>query len=291
MFAAHSIFVTAAQRTGSVQVRARGPSPVGLFGQYDGNVVGGLLLGGGMVLAGACPGTVLAQIAVGVRSGYLALAGGAAAGLFWTGYLRPALSRRGVVVRRSSSAGVDGVTVFEALGVSQTAVLVGFEAVCAAVVVATLWTPLGPEARLSPVLGGFFIGLTQLLSILARGSLLSVSTSYEEAGEWAWRFARGEGKTDGSDRPGMDTMLFSLGIVGGAWGLAALAPALAEPARFDVSPASALAGGFLMILGARIAGGCTSGHGISGVSLLSISSFITIAATFAGGGLLALLLK
>ena len=45
----------------------------------------------------------------------------------------------------------------------------------------------------------------------------------------------------------------------------------------------AFIGGFLLLLGARIADGCTSGHGISGIAQLSIGSFIAVAAMFAGG--------
>lgn len=45
----------------------------------------------------------------------------------------------------------------------------------------------------------------------------------------------------------------------------------------------ALAGGILMGLGARWAGGCTSGHGISGTLQLSLSSWVAVACFFAGG--------
>jgi uncharacterized membrane protein YedE/YeeE len=38
-----------------------------------------------------------------------------------------------------------------------------------------------------------------------------------------------------------------------------------------------------MVFGARIAGGCTSGHGISGMSLLSVASIISVCAMFGGG--------
>jgi uncharacterized membrane protein YedE/YeeE len=50
-------------------------------------------------------------------------------------------------------------------------------------------------------------------------------------------------------------------------------------------------GGVLLTIGSRIAGGCTSGHGISGMSLLSVSSFISVGAMFAGGMGLAAILK
>ena len=46
-----------------------------------------------------------------------------------------------------------------------------------------------------------------------------------------------------------------------------------------------------MLLGARIADGCTSGNGISGISLLSIGSMIVIASMFIGGILVVQLYK
>ena len=47
--------------------------------------------------------------------------------------------------------------------------------------------------------------------------------------------------------------------------------------------AVALAGGVLMGLGARWAGGCTSGHGISGTLQLAVSSWIAVIIFFASG--------
>lgn len=45
----------------------------------------------------------------------------------------------------------------------------------------------------------------------------------------------------------------------------------------------AFAGGALMAFGARLAGGCTSGHGISGTLQLSLASWLTVAGMFVGG--------
>lgn len=47
--------------------------------------------------------------------------------------------------------------------------------------------------------------------------------------------------------------------------------------------AVAFAAGFLMLFGARLASGCTSGHGLSGMAQLAVSSTIAVAAMFAGG--------
>ncbi len=45
----------------------------------------------------------------------------------------------------------------------------------------------------------------------------------------------------------------------------------------------AFIGGFLIVFGARIAGGCTSGHIISGITQLSVSGFIFAIGVFATG--------
>lgn len=47
--------------------------------------------------------------------------------------------------------------------------------------------------------------------------------------------------------------------------------------------ATAFAGGTLMAFGARMAGGCTSGHGISGTLQLSVGSWIAAICIFLGG--------
>lgn len=50
-------------------------------------------------------------------------------------------------------------------------------------------------------------------------------------------------------------------------------------------------GGFLLLLGSRIADGCTSGHGISGMAQLAAGSAIAVVAMFAGGILTATLFR
>jgi hypothetical protein len=47
--------------------------------------------------------------------------------------------------------------------------------------------------------------------------------------------------------------------------------------------AVALGGGILMAFGARLAGGCTSGHGISGTMQLNVASWISVICIFIGG--------
>ncbi|GAU07651.1 YeeE/YedE thiosulfate transporter family protein [Desulfoplanes formicivorans] len=51
----------------------------------------------------------------------------------------------------------------------------------------------------------------------------------------------------------------------------------------------AFVGGMVAMYGARLAGGCPSGHGLSGLTQLSVSGFIAAACFFAGGMLMAAL--
>ena len=60
--------------------------------------------------------------------------------------------------------------------------------------------------------------------------------------------------------------------------------------RLGTVSAVAFVAGFLMLFGARIADGCTSGHGLSGMAHLSVGSTVAVAAMFAGGIATALLL-
>jgi uncharacterized membrane protein YedE/YeeE len=69
---------------------------------------------------------------------------------------------------------------------------------------------------------------------------------------------------------------FGLGLIPTAWGRAFGTAGLL---RWAV----ALLGGVLMGLGARWAGGCTSGHGISGTLQLAVSGWIAAVCFFIGG--------
>jgi hypothetical protein len=57
---------------------------------YGADILGGLVLGAGIALAGACPGTVLAQIGAGYRDAWFTVVGGLAGALTFI-YLEPAL--------------------------------------------------------------------------------------------------------------------------------------------------------------------------------------------------------
>jgi uncharacterized membrane protein YedE/YeeE len=80
--------------------------------------------------------------------------------------------------------------------------------------------------------------------------------------------------------------------LGGTFRFEAVPPLFAR--RFGPSPgkryAIAFLGGAILLFGARVAGGCTSGHGISGGLQLALSSWTFFLAMFASGVVTARLL-
>ncbi|KAM3463716.1 hypothetical protein MY5147_009629 [Beauveria neobassiana] len=225
-----------------------------------------------------CPGTLFAQMAAGVHTGFYALAGAVVGGVFWTGILSKAVARQ----RARAGHKPETVTIDEYLGLSKPAAMLLYEAGFAAVVSITwLYTPRFPGTKMPGALGGLLISLSQLASIATRGSMIGISGSFGELGGLVWAALAG----DAAARPAASfpNILFAVSAGAGALLLATLVPTLVDAPVLEVAPAQAVVGGALMVVGARMAGGCTSGHGISGISLLSTSSLITIATTFATG--------
>jgi uncharacterized membrane protein YedE/YeeE len=159
----------------------------------------------------------------------------------------------------------------------------------------------------SPYLAGIVIGLLQIPAFLIVETALGASSSYVTVGalisSWVdpsilsikyasshvaataknwWQVALVCGIAIGA--------FLSMKLSGAK--RAAISPiwsrALASP-----SPAKryaiAFIGGFVMLFGARLADGCTSGHGISGMAQLAVGSTVAVAAMFAGGIATALL--
>lgn len=143
-------------------------------------------------------------------------------------------------------------------------------------------------------LGGFGIGLYLLAQHWASNRPLGCSLSYGSLcalGSRASYFTSGEFECRDNWR-----LWFILGIPfggflalltsGGTW-----QPTLSMGAMYDAALPQALwakaslllGGGMFMGYGARLAGGCTSGHAVAGVALLNPPSLLAAALFFASG--------
>lgn len=159
----------------------------------------------------------------------------------------------------------------------------------------------------SPHLVGALIGVLSWLSFIISKKPLGTSTSYARASAKLGTIFTGDAVYDWKYyqkyKPELEWQsMLVIGIVIGSFISAVLS------GQFELSflPAtefesiinqniigrifSAFTGGILLGFGARLAGGCTSGHGISGTFQLSIASWISLIAFFVGGVLTAFLI-
>lgn len=160
----------------------------------------------------------------------------------------------------------------------------------------------------SPYAAGALIGLLQIPAFLLIETALGTSSSYVTvSGTMAFWIDPGISKIDYVARHIATTgknwwqVALVVGIAIGAFLSMKLSGAIRRPispiwkrATGSKSPARryamAFAAGFIMLLGARIADGCTTGHGLSGTAQLAIGSVVAVAGMFAGGIATAMLL-
>ncbi|TWU26249.1 putative inner membrane protein [Novipirellula galeiformis] len=159
----------------------------------------------------------------------------------------------------------------------------------------------------SPYLVGGLIGVLSMLTFYFSKKPIGASTAYARvAGMIGERVAPQHTRSlkyfqSNPPRIGWELMLV-VGVILGAF-LAAwsgseltgrLLPEMWQD-RFGTDSATlrmavALVGGIMMAFGARMAGGCTSGHGISGTLQLAIGSWVSAICFFIGGIIAAMLM-
>lgn len=135
---------------------------------------------------------------------------------------------------------------------------------------------------------GTLIGLTVPLLYLLAGKAFGISTSLQQIGAMCTPNSRFDYLRKHDLAGHLWTVVFVVGIALGAF-LAShfltATPVQLLPSMFD-SPAGAaklLVGGFLIGFGTRYAGGCTSGHSITGIANLNWPSLLATICFFAGG--------
>jgi uncharacterized membrane protein YedE/YeeE len=162
------------------------------------------------------------------------------------------------------------------------------------------------EPLWSPYLAGAGIGLLLLCSFLFSGRPLGCSSAFSRTAGMIQCHVLGKEIRNSEYYkllpPKIEwQIMLVLGIVLGSF----LSSSLSGTFELNVVPESfgsafgydpvlriftALAGGIFMGMGARWAWGCTSGHGISGFSQLSVASIAAVACFFAAGIATAMLL-
>jgi hypothetical protein len=160
----------------------------------------------------------------------------------------------------------------------------------------------------SPYVAGVIIGLLQIPAFLIVDTALGTSSSYAKlAGHLVLLFDPAAGEKGYFAKYVTDAKyVWQLALVVGV-GIGALVSARLSNLERAGMPrvwwravgvrslwirmVMGFCGGFVMLFGARLAGGCTSGHGVSGLAQLAVGSTIAIAAMFLGGILVAMMFR
>ena len=135
---------------------------------------------------------------------------------------------------------------------------------------------LFPNGMERYLVGGLLIGAGVALLYLTTGRPGGISTFFSAAWSWLLKnpFFQQSSLRDGRQW----RLIYTLGLLLGG----GLYAALGLPIETSALPAWKLAiGGLLIGFGARLGGGCTSGHGICGMASLSGGS-LAIVGTFLG---------
>lgn len=129
------------------------------------------------------------------------------------------------------------------------------------------WTNFTPWSALA---GGILLGLASAAFILLNGRVLGISgilggLLIPRRGDAGWRVA------------------FLLGLLAAPFVLSLAAPGLLRAPTIDAGTLSLVAAGLLVGFGTRYGSGCTSGHGVCGLSRLSPRSLVATLAFMAAG--------
>lgn len=160
-----------------------------------------------------------------------------------------------------------------------------------------------PAGHWNPYVAGALVGVVGILSVALVGNYLGASTTFVRAAGAAislvapgWVAGNEEFQRRGIvfDWQGAFVLGVFIGALiaslsGKTFKLESVPPMWAE--RFGGSfwkrAAVSFIGGFIALFGARLAGGCPSGHGLSGLMTLSVSGLLAMLGFFGAGLLVA----
>ena len=255
---------------------------------FGGIVLGGLIFGIGMAILGYCPGTLAISLGQGAADAFWGIIGGLLGGLFYTlvlpsiqGILGPNLG----AISLHTIAGNDPVLFYLLL------ILLGAAFIGASFWVHKLDKPGKNMKWLAAGIGLAILNAIVFLNIVSNRPI-GASTTFPFVADWLFGVTQNS-YFEAIRKPGSWELTFLAGAV-----LSGLIISLLKK-EFKIqlihdnwknfknnSRTSrvlwALTGGFILIFGARMAGGCTSGHVISGGMQLAVSSLVFAVFVFAG---------
>jgi uncharacterized membrane protein YedE/YeeE len=252
-----------------------------------GIILGGLIFGAGMAILGYCPGTLFISAGEGSLDAVVGILGGLAGGIVYT-ILLPSIS--GILGPDLGKLSLASVTGGDGFFYGFLVIFIGV-----AFMAAAMYLHRQEKTKdLKWLYSGIALGILNPIVFLnvVSGRPIGASTTFPYVGDLI------VGMTDNPylekiTKPGLWELVFLAGAL-----LAGLIFSLIrkdfkfkmihpgwEKFRGNSSvnrAAWAFAGGFILVFGARMAGGCTSGHIVSGGMQIAFSSLVFGAFVFAG---------
>ncbi|XP_065826304.1 thiosulfate transporter TsuA-like [Oscarella lobularis] len=279
--------------------------------------LGAIILGSGMAVCGACPGTVTVQIGTGLHYAGVVLAGGFVGVLLYI-ILEPFLSYKLDPIGRLGKQKQNLTTWFD-VPVWKLAFPISL-CLIAIVVVLEIFLPYKhdypyPQSYCKstsncttseyvqtirvlsdptwpPYVSGIAVGSIQLIIVAAMKDTMGSSTGWTSliAGLIYVTIPKIARKSTYimNSKDGLANVwqiFFYMGAIVAA-AFAALSSNLLinpSPPIESFNPVRSFFGGVMILFGSRLASGCTSGHGISGLALLNTMSFVAVPFMFVGG--------
>jgi len=246
-----------------------------------------------MTISGSCPGSVYAQLGAGVTLAFVTFIGGVTGAFVLTFVKHPIINSLNFNIK-----GIDQDYLDKKLKVPFpfVALPMVFMLLLVVLIIEYLfpWTseyPVNPSDHFPslfskswpPIISGMIIGATQLITSYFLDKSLGCSSSVEFLGYKIRSLIPNMLNEDvkhhsESSMTHMWQVYFVCGSVLGAFVSSVLSGTFNSAAALPIIPS--FVGGFLIIFGARIAGGCTSGHGITGFTKLSLPSLLSVPTMF-----------
>ncbi|EFC48083.1 predicted protein [Naegleria gruberi] len=268
---------------------------------WRGNIIGGLIMGTGLTLGGACPGTVLAQIGEGVTSSPYTLLGGLLGAISY-GSIINIPSIQGILQSKEVSGSFNTINGLLNQPMWSIALPFGSCLIGIALLLEKLFpTPkyqssnnkndrnLMKMKQWNPILSGIALGSLQIPVNLFVKTYLGTSSAFVTAASFLTRYLPVNqsyfDKYALSAGPKYVWQLISdISIITGSYISSIMGNTRVQPKKLTLNEKlMAIASGFLLLFGARCANGCTSGHGLSQMANLSFAGLLTIASMMASG--------
>ncbi|KAL9653099.1 hypothetical protein ABK040_006317 [Willaertia magna] len=264
-----------------------------------GNVIGGLLLGIGMTVSGSCPGTVLAQLGTGtIPSAKYSLLGGILGAATFGMLNNTSFIKNYLDSPEIPNSTLDGLlgTKFHLVALPLGAAMIGIAAFLEKLFPSGCKTKVSlKDKQWHPIISGVGIGLLQLPVQLLMGVNIGTSSAYVTCARTVTQYLPVEQSYFSKFAISTPKMIWQciqdVSMVVGAYLSTKLSASKDNSAVAEKTVVkepctkqkiASFVGGFLLLFGARLAGGCTSGHGLSGMANMSVSSMLTVMSMLAG---------